>query len=95
MTTISREEIIKLARMSTIYLAEEEIEPLRQQLMAVLTYAARVQEIVQHIVPEEVIKPSNIYRPDTIIRRDPELFLGQAPQTEGNYFVVPKILENT
>lgn len=94
MTIISREEILKIARISSIYLSEDEIEPLRKQLEAVLSYAACVQEIAGSDVPKEEAKNSNVYRQDVIIRQDNEPILAQAPQVEGNYFVVPKVLEN-
>ena len=45
MTKITKEEILKIARMSHLEIQEHEIEPLRAQLESVLSYAERVQEV--------------------------------------------------
>lgn len=93
MTKITREDVVKIARISNIELYEEEIEPLMQQLQAVLGYAQRVKEIGADI-HESSYKNINIVREDVIIKKDRETFLSLAPEREGDYFVVPKILDN-
>ena len=95
MTTpiITREEIEKLARLSCIELSESEIDPMQQHVAAVLAYAARVQEIAQDVTVDS-FKNQNIEREDVIIPTNAETILAQAPEREGEFFVVPAIIES-
>ncbi len=92
MAKISKEEVLKIAQISHITLREEEIEPLTKHLEAVLSYAARVQEIAAQI-EEPLTKNVNIFREDVIVPSHPETILAQAPEREEDYFVVPAIIE--
>ncbi len=93
MTKISRQEVLNIARISKISLREEEIDPLIQQLEQVLSYAERVVQVAT-MVEEPCTKNVNIFRDDIVISQDPEPIMAQAPEREGNYFVVPVILDN-
>lgn len=93
MTKISREEVLHIAHMSHIALREEEIEPLIVQIEQVLSYAERVRNVATN-VQEPSTKNVNVFREDLPVPQYPELLLGKAPEREGNYFVVPKILDN-
>jgi aspartyl-tRNA(Asn)/glutamyl-tRNA(Gln) amidotransferase subunit C len=89
---ITKEEIEKIAKLSHIYLSEMEITNAIQHLDAVLSYAARVQEIAKDVdVPS--LKNCNIEREDIVIPTDPQTILAQAPEREGDFFVVPVIIE--
>jgi aspartyl-tRNA(Asn)/glutamyl-tRNA(Gln) amidotransferase subunit C len=92
MTKISRQEVLKIAHMSRIALRKDEINPLIEQLECVLTYAERVKQVATHL-KEPAIKQINVFRDDLVVPQDPEPILMQAPEREGNYFVVPVILE--
>lgn len=92
MITITREEVLKLAHMSRIEIRDDEVEALIQQLQGVLNYAQRVIDIAAEI-EEPSTKNINVFREDVVIPTDPELSLQQAPDREGNFFVVPAILE--
>ena len=90
---ITRKEIEKLARLSCITLSESEIDGMQQHVTAVLTYAARVQEIAKDVTIDS-FKNKNVEREDKIIPCNPETILAQAPEREGNFFVVPAIIES-
>jgi aspartyl-tRNA(Asn)/glutamyl-tRNA(Gln) amidotransferase subunit C len=93
MATITKEEVKKIAHIAHIALDEHEIEPLTQQMQAVLSYASRVQEIAAAVeLPSH--KAINVFRQDSVIATNPEPLLAQAPEVEEHYFVVPKILES-
>lgn len=108
MAKISRDEVLKLARISNIALHEQEIDAVVTQLEQVLTYAERVIEIAgtdtaaqgipsvsfDELRTNELARPQNIFRPDIAIPTPTEPILAQAPEREERYFVVPKILEN-
>lgn len=93
MTKISRKEILKIAQLSRLELRDDEIPALMSQLERVLTYAERVQEIVGK-VEEPSSRNVNVFREDVIVRCDAQEILAQAPEREGDYFVVPKIIES-
>ena len=93
MTKISRDEVLNIARMSQIALREDEIDSLITQLEQVLSYAERVTEVATKI-EEPSTKQVNVFRADMVVSQDPEPIMVQAPEREGNYFVVPKILES-
>lgn len=94
MAHISRDEVIKIARISNIALHEQEIDAVVTQLEQVLSYAERVIEISGQGNPETGTFPQNIFRPDVAIPTPTQPILAQAPEREERYFVVPKILEN-
>lgn len=49
MIKITREEVLKIARISRLNIHEEEVEPLMKQLDDVLSYAQRVKEVAADI----------------------------------------------
>lgn len=98
MSLITKEEVLKIARMAHIELAEQEIVKMQSHIAAVLSYAARVQDLSgQNIKDSDMVLPknSNVERDDIVIKSDSEAILAQAPEREGNYFVVPVIIEAT
>lgn len=92
MTKISRQEIEQLSRMSCLDIHEDEMDALVGHLEQVLTYAQRVINVAED-TQEPYKQNVNIFREDTAIETDPESLLMQAPVREGDYFVVPRILE--
>lgn len=90
---ITKEEIERIARLSNIELSETEIINAQKHLEAVLSYATRVQEIAKDI-DAIILKNNNIERDDIIIKTDPEPIRTQAPEREGDFFVVPVIIES-
>ena len=90
---ITKEEVEKIARLSNIELSESEIINAQKHLEAVLSYAARVQDIAQD-VDIAILKNENIEREDIVMKTDSKTILAQAPEREGDFFVVPVIIEN-
>ena len=93
MTKISKEEVLKNARISSLNIHDDELEPLIKQLQAVLSYAERVQEVAADVSGASN-KMINVFREDVIVPTDSALVLDQAPEREGNYFVVPAIIDH-
>lgn len=90
-------DISKVARLARIELTEEEIAAYGEQLEAILTAAEELQALpTEGIVPTAHALPSiNAFRPDAVTpslaRED---ILAEAPEVEGPYFVVPRILDD-
>ncbi len=94
MTKITREEILKIARISHLDLHDDEVQPLILQIEQVLSYAERVKEVAVDS-QEPSTKNVNMFREDVVVSTDNEPILVQAPEREGDYFVVPMILESS
>ena len=94
--TLTLEEIDHIAELARLALSQEEKLLYRQQLSAILEYAAELQTLD---IPEGSITSSSLNR-SSILRKDesrPGLsqqeLLKNAPQVENNQFRVPPILE--
>lgn len=93
MAKLTRKEVLHIAKLSAIALREDEIDQMIGHLEQVLTYAHRVAEVAAD-VQEPSAKNINRVRPDVATPQHPAPILAQAPEREGDYFVVPKIIEN-
>ncbi len=93
---ITRDEIYHIADLAYLYLDSERAEKLASDLSEIVSYVEKLNELstenvepMMHAVPME-----NILREDEIhisITRDDALRC--APLHDGEYFLVPKILE--
>ena len=92
MQAITKEDIMKITRLSHIKVTDEELEKMRLHLVAVLEYAERVKDIAKDIDLTQQ-KNMNVFREDAVLKTDPESIRIHAPEREGDYFVVPVILE--
>jgi aspartyl-tRNA(Asn)/glutamyl-tRNA(Gln) amidotransferase subunit C len=68
MATVSREEVLKLARISQLAINQDDIDALTQQLNAVLAYAIRVKEVARE-VPLADLPLTNVVKPDVVVPR--------------------------
>lgn len=80
--------------MSRITISREEAEKLAGEIASVLAYASSLQEIAR-TAPQarEGGAQENVTRDDVVEHFDAALLLQQAPEREGDYFVVPKIIK--
>lgn len=91
---LTREEVEHIANLARLALTEEEKERFRQQLSAVLEYAARLRELdTDPIPPTATVLPlRNVMRPDEprppVPRED---VLANTPAAEEGCFKVPAI----
>ncbi|MBX9830661.1 Asp-tRNA(Asn)/Glu-tRNA(Gln) amidotransferase subunit GatC [Candidatus Babeliales bacterium] len=93
MATFNREELLKLAQLSSLHLEENEIDTYVERLSAILAYVKQLQEVTKTSEAEQV-RNVNVFREDVAIACDrAEEMLAQAPEREDHYFVVPKILD--
>lgn len=89
-------DIERVARLARIRLDDQELERYRSQLGVILEHAARVQAL-----PTEGVDPTshalpltNAFRTDEVRPSlDRDEVLAAAPDREGPYFSVPRILE--
>jgi aspartyl-tRNA(Asn)/glutamyl-tRNA(Gln) amidotransferase subunit C len=95
---IDRTEVIKVAKLARLQLTDAEIEEFTGQLSAILGYVAKMNELdTADVQPLAHCLPiSNVLREDIIKESlGTEKTLANAPQRDGNFFKVPKILEES
>jgi aspartyl-tRNA(Asn)/glutamyl-tRNA(Gln) amidotransferase subunit C len=93
---LSEAEVNHIANLARLELTEEEKARYREQLSAILDYAARLQQLDTSGIPPT----SSVLPPQSVLRKDesrPGLTLTQAmqnaPQTDQDQFRVPPVLE--
>ncbi len=93
---LSIQEVEHVARLARLALTEEEKELFSRQLSDILTYIQKLKELNTDGVPptSHVLPLKNVFREDrvrpSLLR---ERSLSNAPEQEGGFFRVPKIIE--
>lgn len=88
---VSRDEVIKVAALSKLVVDESKMPRVTKQLSDVLGYAQRVCQFQgQAVVADQ--RTNNVVRRDESIQYDAALLLAQAPESQDNLVVVPKIV---
>jgi aspartyl-tRNA(Asn)/glutamyl-tRNA(Gln) amidotransferase subunit C len=98
MKKINEAQVRKVAKLSRLELTETEIEEFTGQLSAILDYVEKMNELdTTDIEPLAHCLPiSNAFREDRIQESlGTEKTLANAPQTDGEFFKVPKILDDS
>ena len=92
---ITPQEVSHVADLARLHMSQEEIEALARQLDDILTYVAKLNELdTEAIMPTtHAISIVNAFREDemkpSLVR---EKALANAPQQNGESFVVPKVI---
>ena len=95
MSTISRDDVAHLARLSRLAVTDEELDRFAGQLDQVLGAVARVQEAAVADIPpmSHAVPLTNVLRADEVTPSLPrEAVLAGAPAAEDDRFRVPRIL---
>ena len=92
---IDREQVKKVANLARLDITPEEEEQFTTQLNSILDYFDQLSELdTDDVAPTtRAIETSNITRPDQLQPfTDRQALLDCAPEQEGDYFRVPKIM---
>lgn len=94
---ISKRDVGYVARLARLNIGEEETETFTFQLNSILSYMDKLNHLdTSRINPmSHAIEISNAFREDVAKGSFPQdVSLGNAPEREGPYFKVPKIIED-
>lgn len=95
-TTISRDDVLHLAQLSSLQLSDDEITALQADLGNILGYIEQLSELdTSGVEPTyQVTDLENMMRDDVIEKHvaDREKLLALAPAQEKNQIKVPKVL---
>jgi aspartyl-tRNA(Asn)/glutamyl-tRNA(Gln) amidotransferase subunit C len=95
MSSLSRDEVAKLAGLARIEMSEEELVSLSKEFTVILDAVARVQEVASaDVAPtSHPLSLRNVFRPDVVVPSlSTEQALSGAPAQEEQRFRVPQIL---
>ena len=97
MAKLTREDILKLARLSRLRLSDEEIESFRKEISGILEYVEMLKEVdTGNLKPTyQVTGLTNVMRDDTekSYGTDQKALLKNAPAKEGGYIKVKRMLK--
>ena len=95
MSTISRDDVAKLAKLARLALTDDELDAFAGQLDSILGYVGAIQSVdVTGVTPTgNPLRELNVTRPDIVqFSLTQQQALAQAPSAEDGRFVVPQIL---
>ncbi|MEO5627807.1 MAG: Asp-tRNA(Asn)/Glu-tRNA(Gln) amidotransferase subunit GatC [Candidatus Saccharimonadales bacterium] len=97
MSKLSREDILKLARLSRLELTEEEIGHFQNEIGEILKYVELLQTVdLEGLEPTyQVTGLKDVTRKDEIVeyQAKPQDLLKNAPNSEANQFKVPRMVK--
>ena len=94
---LSEDDVRKVAELARLNLTEQEVAELRPQLSKLIDYVAVLEEVATDEVEPMVhaIEQTDVFREDVPTEPLPrEAALANAPKSDGNYFLVPPIIEH-
>lgn len=94
--SLSKEQVLHVARLARLQLTDDDVEKYRGQLSAILEHAERVMALAEEDVPptSHALPLKNVFRADVAGESLPqEKALSTAPEQEQGRFRVPRIIE--
>ena len=95
---LSKQEVQKVAKLARLQLSDAEIEEFTGQLGSILEYVEKMNELdTENVEPLAHCLPvHNVFRNDEVKESlGPEKTLSNAPDSDGEFFKVPKILDES
>jgi len=94
--SVDTETVRRIAHLARIAVADDEVDHLRGELNAILAFVEQLSEVdVADVEPMTSVIPMTMKkRADAVTDgENAEAVLANAPAREGDYFVVPKVIE--
>ncbi len=94
---ITEEQVKKVAKLARLDLTDEEVKEFTAQLESILQYMEKMNQLdTEKVEPLAHCLPiTNCFREDVIKESlDVQKALANAPQSDGDFFKVPKILDD-
>ena len=94
--SVDADTVRRIAHLARIAVAEDEVEHLRGEINAILAFVEQLDEVdVAGVEPMTSVTPMAMKKRADIVT-DGEIaedIVRNAPQTEDNFFLVPKVVE--
>lgn len=95
MTQISRDDVLTLARLSSLQLTDDEVDNMTKELGSIIGYVEQLSELdTRGVEPTyQVTGLENVWRNDVVEKSiSSEVLLALAPATKDEQIKVPKVL---
>ena len=95
--SITREEVLHVARLARLALSDDEVDRLKDQMGGILDYVRQLDTLdARDIVPtSHAVEMGTPFRDDSVRPfGDKEALLANAPDRQGDFFRVPRIIED-
>ena len=86
----------RIGRLARIRVEEDEVEKYQVEINAILGFVEQLGEVdVEGVEPMTSVTPMQLRRRDDVVTDGgyPEKVVANAPLTEDNFFMVPKVIE--
>jgi aspartyl-tRNA(Asn)/glutamyl-tRNA(Gln) amidotransferase subunit C len=94
--SVDADTVRRIAHLARIAVAKEEVEHLRNELNAILAFVEQLSEVnVDGVEPMTSVTPMTMKKRADVVTDGgiPDDIVKNAPATEDNYFLVPKVVE--
>jgi aspartyl-tRNA(Asn)/glutamyl-tRNA(Gln) amidotransferase subunit C len=94
--SVDKKAVRHIATLARIALAEDQVEPMMNELNDILTWVRQLEEVnVEGVAPlTSVVGQRLKLRDDVVTEGDQvEALMANAPEAEDHFFVVPKVVE--
>jgi aspartyl-tRNA(Asn)/glutamyl-tRNA(Gln) amidotransferase subunit C len=94
--SVDKATVRRIAKLARISLSEERAELMMAELNGILGWVEQLQEVdVDGVEPMTSVVAQKLKMRDDVVTAggDASVIVANAPQTEDNFFVVPKVVE--
>ena len=94
--SVDKETVQRIAKLARIALDETQAAAMEQELNALLAWVEQLQEVdVEGVAPMTSVVEQRLKMRDDVVTDGgyAEDLMSNAPQSEGHFFVVPKVVE--
>ncbi len=96
MSQLTKEEVLKLARLARLRLSDEEVQKYTEELGEILGYVEMLSKVdTANLEPtNQVTGLHNVFRPDVVqdYKAKPEKLLGSLPNRKDDYIQVKRMI---
>lgn len=96
MAKITRDDVLKLARLSRLHLSSQEVEQFQKEIESILGYVEQLQKVDLDDLPatNQITGLENVMRVDEVKEygTSPEELLKNAPDTQNGHIKVRRVL---
>ena len=86
----------RIAHLARVAVADDEVEHLRGEINAILSFVEQLQQVnVEGVEPMTSVMPMAMKKRADVVNdgENADAVLRNAPNTDGKYFLVPKVIE--
>ena len=94
--SVDANTVRRIAHLARIAVGEEDVAPLRGELNAILAFVAQLDEVdVAGVAPMTSVTPMRMKKREDVVTDGGRAkdIVANAPETEDDYFLVPKVIE--